>query len=452
MKKNERLLVIALVASISLTTFSCDGDTLDISALSNESQLTPFSVAGNIIKGDFFGEGDAAFQQEANEVLAELLRKITTDDEKHRYVKKYPDFYGGAYITDQGRLVVFIHGDFEEGVQQVKNYVNDRGITDYVSCMYSFQELTDIMNNMNDRFETLPKEIKQNIVMYYIKDDQNKVIVSLRNNTLGIISDFQKKVVCHPAIEYINGNNYVANHTRNQQKQGWFNLDSLLVHVKPGGGFFIFKNSIVYNASWAFRARMINNSSVKGMVTASHVLRMNDSVYIRGNYAGHNNGDVYNYEADAAFVRVGYADSTYNSSYGPIIFHLPGPLYSLDNELYQWGDTVPDELLSTETSVPGVGTVINKRGAITYRTTGVVLSTNYSGYIYNANNDSIYVSNRMSASMTSNQGDSGGIIYTYISSTNTRYTVGVLSGNKGTSLTVFTKADVALNSLGLERY
>ena len=204
MKKNERHWVIALVASISLTTFSCDGDALDTSALSNESQLTSSSVAGNIIKGDFFGEGDAAFQQEANEVLAELLGKITTDDEKHRYVKKYPDFYGGAYITDRGRLVVYIHGDFEEGVQQVKTYVNDRGITDYVSCDYSFQELTDIMNNMNDRFETLPKEIKQNIVMYYIKDDQNKVIVSLRNNSLGTISDFQKKVICHPAIVFDN--------------------------------------------------------------------------------------------------------------------------------------------------------------------------------------------------------------------------------------------------------
>ena len=36
MKKNERLLVIALVASVSFTAFSCNGDAFDTSALANE--------------------------------------------------------------------------------------------------------------------------------------------------------------------------------------------------------------------------------------------------------------------------------------------------------------------------------------------------------------------------------------------------------------------------------
>ena len=57
------------------------------------------------------------------------------------------------------------------------------------------------------------------------------------------------------------------------------------------------------------------------------------------------------------------------------------------------------------------------------------------------------------AKYTSSGGDSGGIIYTYISSSNIRYTVGIHKGTTTISgVKAFTKADLALNALGLERY
>ena len=52
MKKNERLLVIALVASVSFTAFSCNGDAFDTSVLANDSLSTFSSVASNILEGD----------------------------------------------------------------------------------------------------------------------------------------------------------------------------------------------------------------------------------------------------------------------------------------------------------------------------------------------------------------------------------------------------------------
>lgn len=57
-------------------------------------------------------------------------------------------------------------------------------------------------------------------------------------------------------------------------------------------------------------------------------------------------------------------------------------------------------------------------------------------------------------SFYSDDGDSGGIVYTYISSTNTRYTVGVLRGRLGNdhNKTIYTKADIVLSKYGLERY
>ena len=443
-----RFLTIAFVASVVVSLFSCDGDAIDSQALTNKSQVITSSSIGYIFKGIFYGEADASFQQDANDVLAELLGKITTDDEKHHFVKKYPDFYGGAYITGQGRLVVFIHGDFEEGIQQVKSYVNDRGIIDYVSCKYSFQELTDIMNNMNDRLETLPKEIKQNIVMYYIKDDQNKVIVSLRDNSIHYLDDFQKNVINHPAIEFTDGSM-----SYNYNMSIDIELPQFQTEIQPGGMFFLGFGNGAGRASWAFRARK-ENLITNGMVTVAHAFISNDSVFLYGEYVPTLHEDVYDSLADVSFVRIPYNSPGTGMQYPPFMYNLTNKIRYYPNAGL---DSIPDIYLSKYTSEPGVGTVINKRGGTTGHTSGIVISSNYTGYVSYRDNDTIYVKNRMIASFASDHGDSGGIVYTFISSSNTRYTVGVLNDflfNNQTNeyFSFFTKADVALSVLGLHRY
>lgn len=65
--------------------------------------------------------------------------------------------------------------------------------------------------------------------------------------------------------------------------------------------------------------------------------------------------------------------------------------------------------------------------------------------------DKIVMQDLVSADYKSAEGDSGGIVYTYISSSNTRYTVGVHKGSiEGLSL--YSKADNVLSALGLKRY
>ena len=50
-------------------------------------------------------------------------------------------------------------------------------------------------------------------------------------------------------------------------------------------------------------------------------------------------------------------------------------------------------------------------------------------------------------------GDSGGIVYTLVKSSNTRYTVGVHHGrSEDGQLAIYSKADNVLNTLGVERY
>ncbi|HZK71903.1 MAG TPA: hypothetical protein VFD03_10390 [Clostridia bacterium] len=103
-------------------------------------------------------------------------------------------------------------------------------------------------------------------------------------------------------------------------------------------------------------------------------------------------------------------------------------------------------VLSTTISSSGVGTVINKAGKSTGYTSGTVTSTNVS-VSYDGQNFNYLVA----ANYTSAPGDSGGIVYSYISSTNTRYTLGIHVASNGTTR-YYCKAMHVNDALGCTRY
>ena len=72
-----RFLTIAFVASVVVSLFSCDGDAIDSQALTNKSQVITSSSIGYIFKGIFYGEADASFQQDANDVMGIVVGLYT---------------------------------------------------------------------------------------------------------------------------------------------------------------------------------------------------------------------------------------------------------------------------------------------------------------------------------------------------------------------------------------
>lgn len=89
-------------------------------------------------------------------------------------------------------------------------------------------------------------------------------------------------------------------------------------------------------------------------------------------------------------------------------------------------------------------------GCKTGNSGGYIKSTNITVLDDNGNERFI---NMTSTDYESDGGDSGGIVYTLIKSSNTRYTVGVHHGrSKDGKLAIYSKADNVLNTLGVERY
>ena len=113
--------------------------------------------------------------------------------------------------------------------------------------------------------------------------------------------------------------------------------------------------------------------------------------------------------------------------------------------------------LSIETNSPVVGTPVNKRGWTTGRTFGYVMSTNFHSTFIDHYGLYRSIANMEWASFDCDEGDSGGIVYTYYSNLNKRYTTGIISGTVMNNLNVFmggfyTKANLAIERLGIERY
>lgn len=104
--------------------------------------------------------------------------------------------------------------------------------------------------------------------------------------------------------------------------------------------------------------------------------------------------------------------------------------------------------LSTIISEPGAGTTINKNGAKTGATSGAIVSTSWSGYI-----DSYYYSDAVKASYNCDGGDSGAPVYSYVSSTGIRYTVGMHIGkNYDDGSGLYLKANQIARDMNVTRY
>lgn len=160
------------------------------------------------------------------------------------------------------------------------------------------------------------------------------------------------------------------------------------------------------------------------MVTSGHLFSARAPLYENGVTIGYcsisrNSGSV-----DAAFVPINDPATDY-------------PINVLCNTV---------DFLSTTTSRPGETAIVNMRGAASGTSSGRILGTNESCQV-----DNTIFTNMTTATFAATNGDSGGIIYSYLSASNTRPTVGVLMGKSG-DVAYFSKADLVLTALGVSRY
>lgn len=354
-------------------------------------------------------------QNESNYVNSIILSgiKVSTrsgfDGSK---INVYPDYYGGSYIERNGTLKILIKGDSLSAVKKIKSIYDD-DIVHYAVCEYSYSELCGVLDNIRLALRNADISIKKNISAYSIDDGANRVVVYLSDCSDNSIEKF-KMIYNHPSLVFEQLEKII-------EEKG---------NICPGNKLYLTTYlEDEWFGSFAFRAKEKSGEKRVGYVTAGHVLEQGDFCYINGTTAGECvKSYSYGGNADAAFVII------------------DTDKFELSNNVN--GNT--ETPLSTATSQPGAGTYVNKWGAKTGNSGGYIKSTNITVLDDNGNERFI---NMTSTDYESDGGDSGGIVYTLIKSSNTRYTVGVHHGrSKDGKLAIYSKADNVLNTLGVERY
>lgn len=345
---------------------------------------------------------EASVQEVAYNAYMQLSDGFGTAHDSRNLVEAYPDYYGGSYINDNGKLVICVPEDAVDTATATLSELDDEG---YViePVTYSYNTLKDVMGQLNDYFLNENTEVSNNINRFGIYDNQNRIVVSLFNASPEKIEEFKEAVCDSPVIVF-------------EEKQNVLNTEA---SVNPGNKI---QNGDYY-ASMGYRATLDGED---GFVTSAHFADMNDYItnasgtriakVVARNYGG---------SADAVFCQM-------------IGSHTPTNTLVVDGV---------SNNLSTQISLPGVSTHINKIGATTGHTDGYVISTDVSA----RDNNGVRFTNLTQADFHTEGGDSGGIVYSYIGSTNTRLTLGIINGGDG-EYSYYSKATEVNSALGTSRY
>ena len=363
---------------------------------------------------------DVSVQESANQLYESLMSAFNSANGKNSSTPSqlsYPDAYGGAYINDSGKLVIYVveskiedSSDIDSTIEDISNFspadnVLDSTTADYVlePCEYSYTDLNNIMDLLNNyKINNQGSEIANNFKKFGLYDSENRVIVYLEEFNEEKIKEFKENVCDSDAIVFAQG--FGAIETQSSWSPG-----------QPA------RNASDQGAlTLGYRAKF---GSTIGIVTAAHAVKMGRRTNLEWR----------------SFCK------SYNSkSWRQLRCCFCKMINSHDatNTLYGTGNT-----LSTTISEPGVGTTINKIGFTSGHTSGRVVATDVS-----ADTDTgVFLTNLTEATYDSEGGDSGGIVYSYIGSTNTRLTLGIHLGRYGNNA-IYSKANEINDALNISRY
>ena len=325
---------------------------------------------------------------------------------------KYPDYYGGAYVNDKGRLVILVtekHGYYK----QIFRSILDKDDFLVQKCNYSYNQLNKCMDEINQYRELNSTSFMNISNFYYVSDIDNKVYVTLKDFNENEISKFKKNINSFAGIEFIKS----------------FDDITLAADINPGMPVVSTSQGA---SSVGFRAKQ---AGLEGIVVSGHSIKKDDRLQFdlvnNTTYIGISNEPKVGGSVDCAFV--------------PVDLGTPSNLI--------YGTT---NVLSPQTSSPGATTYVNFRGRHT-SDGGNIVSINASasipsklepGKVYNFSNIvSVKLPNPVQ------DGDSGGIVYSYTKSTNTRYNVGtIVAYSKTSGLSFYTKTTETIKALGITLY
>lgn len=357
---------------------------------------------------------DVDFQNRQSESIDEykkILDSFNVADKTRKIGEQaYDNNYGGAYIDDDGELVVLLVNPDDGNINTIQTYAENSALKTE-DCEYSYNELLFVIESINGNLDYLQKN---GIIISEMYEDiySNRVHIGVCE-----LTDAKECVI----REIVDSQCMVI---YNQTER----IDDLSGIDVEGGGE-VSGNEDSTCSTLGFCAK---RNGVEGFIISGHV---GDVV-----------GETYNYSG----VLLGsvIATSYYNQSTADAAFVAKSSYVNTTDEI----GAFKCHYLATDISDYPVGASISKYGRTTGITSGNIKNNNFTSY-----SDGVYFVNQTTATFKVEGGDSGGPVFMGMDVVRGQITckllgvVKAIAGTYGDStyLAIFSKYSSISNELGI---
>ncbi len=389
MKRLKSKITILVALIFSFVIFSCDRDD-DFPIYESPSE----QINGIVLD-----------QEEACQNYSDLLNWMNLSTRSGISGYFYPEYYGGAYINEENRLVVKIRQEpnYTRAIADLSAYLGKNVV--YEPCNYSYNYLQAESNSITAKIKRHPNLCK-NIALYGVDEKQNRIVVYLydssQDNTNLLKEQFDISdsiVIIKQCIDIVDGtqDSRIVNPGEVLPPYNIALHDTLLC----GEGFLNYIpniDTIAKRASIGYRARIKDTDTV-GFVTAAHtfyrgkgnvvpfILNMEDKKVIA---SCDRNRILYDEIIDAAFC---------------IPVHSGIHISNFVKEWYQY----PNTTLSTDTITPSIGMWVNMVGCSSGLVAGQILNPSLNHPI--SNDTTLNIIDVVITNIQGATGDSGGLVF-----------------------------------------
>lgn len=202
---------------------------------------------------------------------SEVMLADNVEMQEDRY--DYPENYAGAYINDDGKLVIKVSDNaLSTGTGNMKNIQGkvNKDDVEYEYAEHSYNELLEVYNIVSDYMvnEDMQDEVKKNISVVRINEVENRVDVTLNDVTEESVVLFRERVCSSSLIHF----QKVKEEAKTEATKD-LDLGSCIV------------SGVGRQGSIGFRCKAKDangNYTIKGFVTAGHMTKAGESIMIPG--------------------------------------------------------------------------------------------------------------------------------------------------------------------------
>lgn len=322
----------------------------------------------------------------------------------------YPEFYGGSYLDIDNNLIILLTDMSKIGY--FENILGKSGVK-YEECAFSITKLKDTKRKIRLYLEqNSTSEIAQHCTSVYLKDRENILIVQFNKLDTQLESMFKSQIIDSKMVQF----EYIEDEEL---------VNTVATDINAGSKCSVILSSTTQGDS-SVGYKVKTSDGKIGFIGSAHAIPKNTKVYVGNNQCA--------ISSSTKWQNSGSLDATFCEITNTSLFM---PTNKIEGTKYT---------LSGELSLPGVGTIVHKNGYRTGDSYGTIESTDA-----DATENGVSFTNLTKVkNMKCEQGDSGGIVFSIVTSTNKVYTLGIIKGIGKTSGDVYyTKAPLINSTFGV---